>query len=264
MLKRSLVTVGFSVLTVFTVLVGAASAQNVASGIIAGVVQDPSDAVLPGVTVEVASPALIERVRATITNERGLYRIIDLRTGTYTVTFTLPGFSTTVREGIVLTAGFTASMNAEMRLGAFKETITVSSASPVVDVQNVLQKTAISNEERAALPLPSNSGAYVTLIPGATQTNTANQDVGGARSELTQQFTIHGNAGNDYQQLRDGMYYGTMIAAGNYMSAVNPIALQEVTIVTGGGILAESESGGVQIDIVPRDGGEITSGSFLY
>ncbi len=263
MRRRTLATLGL-VLVMLAVVVDPARAQNVASGIIAGSVKDASGGVLPGVTVEVASPALIEKTRTAVTDEQGLYRIIDLRAGVYTVTFTLPGFATTVRDGLELSAGFTASVNAEMKLGTLEETITVTTATPVVDVQNVLQKTAISNEERASLPLPSNSGAYVTLIPGATQNNPANQDVGGARSESTQQFTINGNSADDYQQLRDGMFFGTMLAAGNYMSAVNPTALQEVTIVTGGGITAESESGGVLVNIVPRDGGNLTRGSFVY
>lgn len=263
MRRRTIATLG-SALVLLAVVADSARAQTVASGIIAGVVKDASGGVLPGVTVEVASPALIEKTRTAVTDDQGLYRIVDLRAGVYTVTFTLAGFSTTVRDKLELSAGFTASVNAEMKLGTLEETITVTSASPVVDVQNVLQKTAISNEERASLPLPSNSGAYVTLIPGATQNNPANQDVGGARSESTQQFTINGNSSDDYQQLRDGMFFGTMLAAGNYMSAVNPTALQEVTIVTGGGITAESESGGVLVNIVPRDGGNSTRGSFVY
>src|SRR5919205_1117094 len=80
-----------------------------------GVVRDPSGAVLPGVTVEASSPALIEQVRSVITDSQGLYRIVDLRPGTYTVTFSLPGFSTVKREGIALTTGFTASVNADLK-----------------------------------------------------------------------------------------------------------------------------------------------------
>src|SRR5688572_17796124 len=110
------------------------------TGNIAGVVRDASGAVLPGVTVEVASPALIEKVRSAVTDGQGLYRITDLRPGPYTVTFTLPGFSTFRREGIELTTSFTATVNAEMRVGGLEETITVTGESPVVDVQNVTQQ----------------------------------------------------------------------------------------------------------------------------
>src|SRR5947209_5526976 len=114
---------------------GAAWAQTGGSGI-AGVVRDTSGAVLPGVTVEAASPALIERVRSVSTDGEGQYKIVDLRPGTYDVTFVLPGFSTFKREGIQLTANFTATVNADMKVGALEETVTVSAQSPVVDVEN--------------------------------------------------------------------------------------------------------------------------------
>src|SRR5262245_10320929 len=86
---------------------GGVWAQSATSGAIAGVVKDASVAVLPGVTVEVASPALIEKVRTAITDGQGNYKITDLRPGTYSVTFKLQGFATLKREGIELTTGFT-------------------------------------------------------------------------------------------------------------------------------------------------------------
>src|SRR5205823_6570444 len=122
-----------------------AYAQLGASGI-AGVVRDASGAVLPGVTVEAASPALIERVRSVVTDEQGQYRIVDLRSGTYTVTFTLPGFSAVRREGVELAANFTATVNAELKVGGIEETITVTGASPVVDVQNTSGRNIITRD----------------------------------------------------------------------------------------------------------------------
>src|SRR2546422_5268274 len=112
-------------------------AQTLVSGTIAGVVRDGTGGVLPGVTVEVSSPALIEKVRPAVTDAQGNYRIVELRPGIYAVAFTLPGFSTFKREGIELSAGFTASVNAELKVGAVEETVTVSGASPLVDTQNV-------------------------------------------------------------------------------------------------------------------------------
>src|ERR1700720_1979024 len=100
-----------------------ASAQT---GVIAGVVKDASGAVMPGVTVEAASPALIERVRTAVTDGSGQYKIVDLTPGSYTVTFTLVGFNTVKREGIALSAGFTATVDADLRVGSLEETITVS------------------------------------------------------------------------------------------------------------------------------------------
>src|SRR5713226_2886111 len=118
-------------------LPGPARAQSSTTGAIAGVVKDTTGAVLPGVTVEAASPALIEKVRTVVTDGQGQYKIVELRPGPYTVTFSLPGFSTVKREGIELTTGFTAVTDAVLRVGSVEETVTVSGASPVVDTQNV-------------------------------------------------------------------------------------------------------------------------------
>lgn len=237
------------------------SAQAVQSGNIAGVARDESGAVLPGVTVEATSPALIEKLRTAVTDSQGVYRIVDLRPGMYTVTFTLTGFNTFKREGVELSVGFTATVNAAMTVGAIQETVTVSGASPIVDTQNIIQQRVISREVRDALPLPSNSGAYVAILPGAVQ-NPANQDVGGNMGENRQQFTVHGSRTADFQQLRDGQFFGTMVAAGNYMSSVNPTSVQEVTILTAGGLTAESETGGAQINVIARDGGNAFHGTF--
>src|SRR5919197_796191 len=98
---------------------------------ITGVVRDTSGAVLPGVTVEAASPALIEKVRSVVTDGTGQYRIENLRPGVYSVTFTLPGFATSRREGIELTGTFVATINGDMRVGALEETITVSGETPI-------------------------------------------------------------------------------------------------------------------------------------
>jgi len=117
----------------------AASAQSS----IAGVVKDTSGAVLPGVQVDVRSPALIEQVRSAITDSQGVFRVIDLRPGTYTVTFTLQGFSTFERSGVELPASFTATVNAEMKLGSLSETITVSGEAPLVDVHTADRKSVV-------------------------------------------------------------------------------------------------------------------------
>src|SRR5262245_53480033 len=119
------------------VLVAIVPATAYAQGSIAGTVKDTSGAVLPGVTVEAASPALIEKTRSVVTDGSGQYNIVDLRPGTYTVTFTLPGFSVVKREGVELAGGFTATVNADLRVGTLEETVTVTGESPVVDIQNV-------------------------------------------------------------------------------------------------------------------------------
>src|SRR4029434_7972699 len=117
--------------TVLVVILSAAT-PAFAQASITGVARDSSGAVLPGVTVEASSPALIEKSRSVITSGTGQYTIVDLRPGTYAVTFTLPGFSTVRREGLELTGAFVATVNAELRVGGVAETITVTGESPVV------------------------------------------------------------------------------------------------------------------------------------
>src|SRR5687767_6417343 len=117
-----------------------------AQAAITGVVRDASGGVLPGVTVEAASPVLIEKVRSVVTDDTGQYRIVDLRPGAYAVTFTLPGFSAVKREGIELSGTFVASVDAELRVGAVEETITVTGESPIVDVQSARTQQIIDRE----------------------------------------------------------------------------------------------------------------------
>jgi len=138
---------------------GGAWTQTVGVGAIAGVVKDTSGGVLPGVTVEATSPALIEKVRTVVTDDRGQYKIVNLRPGTYSVAFTLAGFSTFKREGLVLVSDFTAPVNAEMKVGELAETITVTGQSPVVDIQNVRTQAVISGEVQNTIRVPEISTA---------------------------------------------------------------------------------------------------------
>ena len=132
----------------------------------AGVVKDTSGAVLPGVTVEASSPALIEKVRSVVTDTAGQYKIVDLRPGTYTVTFTLTGFSVFKREGIELTGSGTVTINADMKVGALEETITVSGETPVVDVQNAARSEVLSGDLVAKTPAARSWNGIMLLMPG--------------------------------------------------------------------------------------------------
>ena len=140
-----------------------------AQATIAGLVKDTSGAVLPGVTVEASSPALIEKARSVVTDGNGLFRIVDLRPGLYTVTFTLGGFNTVKRENIELTGSFTATVNADMRVGAIEETITVTGESPVVDVQSAAQQRVLSKDVVDAIPSGRTHFEVAALIPGVDE-----------------------------------------------------------------------------------------------
>jgi hypothetical protein len=234
-----------------------ASAQVADTASIAGVVRDASGAVLPGVTVEASSPALIDKVRTTVTDGQGLYRIVDLRPGVYTVTFVLPGFSTFRREGLELTTGFTATINAELRVGTVEETITVTGESPVVDLQNVRQQTTLSRTTLEALPTSGRISQLYNFVPGAVVGNAVWQSVGGI-DERANAFGAHGGRSGDNAPIQDGLVQRLQ---GGAIFVFNQLAFQEVVVETGG-ISAERNTGGVQMNIVPRDGGNTFSGSF--
>src|ERR1700681_2235769 len=153
---------------------------------IAGTVKDASGAVLPGVTVEASSPELIEKVRTAISDGTGQYRIENLRPGTYAVTFTITGFSTVKREGIELTGSFTATVNAELKVGAVSETITVTGEAPVVDVQSVKRQEVVGREVLTDIPIARSFHSVAYLVPGITLSTTT--DVGGLAGPFSPTF----------------------------------------------------------------------------
>ena len=241
-----------------TVLIPAAA---FAQASIAGVVKDTSGAVLPGVTVEAASPALIEKTRSAVTDGAGQFRIENLRPGVYSVSFTLTGFSTVKREGIELTGSFTANVNADMRVGAVAETVTVTGETPVVDVQNASRQTVLSKDVLNAIPTAGSYNAVLVLVPGLFG---GQQDVStGPCNSCT--FSAHGailsggRANSEARLLLDGLSIAVPQAGGtNYLTDTRNS--QEVNFTTQGST-AEVESGGPVMNIVPRTGGNSISGN---
>lgn len=224
------------------------------AGGIAGIVRDESGGVLPGVTVEAASPVLIEKVRTAVSDGEGRYSITDLRPGTFTVTFSLAGFNTFIRDGVGLTAGFTASVNADMKVGALAETITVSGAAPLVDTQNVKQQSVISSDLLAALPSGSKGHMdLIRLIPGMSSDRA--QGGGGAAgiyaSNATHGATMHGKAGSKVSY--DGMQVNNLAGTGAVSYIMNPSTVIETTVEKGG-ISAESNASGVAFNMIPKEG----------
>jgi len=244
--------IGCSIIT--CLLVASATSGQQASGI-AGAVRDGSGGVIPGVTVEASSPALIEKVRTVVTDSQGRYSIDDLRPGTYVVTFSLVGFNTTKREGIVLTAGFTATVNVDLQVGSLEETITVSGAAPLVDTQNVRQQTVVSSRLLATLP---SSTAYIANLITLTVGMTGTLDVGGSsglyKSNTPSANRYHGKAGS--KNMVDGM--NTMAIGVGMTYVVNMAAAEETTVDTGGAS-AESSLNGIQLNLVPKEGGNAFS-----
>ncbi|MGC4081152.1 MAG: TonB-dependent receptor [Vicinamibacterales bacterium] len=228
-----------------------------AQSAISGVVTDASGAVLPGVTVEAASPALIEKVRSIATDAQGLYRLVDLRPGTYTVTFTLPGFRTVLRDGFELPSNFVATINAEMSVGGLEETITVSGGAPLVDVQSTQKSAVLPREVLDSVPTGRTFAAESALVPGV---KVSESNVGGARSGSQQRLTVHGSVSADATIEVDGI---SMNSWGDVQPNHNEGMWQEVSVQTAG-LGAEVATGGVRVNLVPRDGGNLMSGQTFF
>ena len=230
------------------------AAQEGAS--IIGLVQDTSGAVMPGVTVEASSDALIERVRAVVTDGAGRFAIVSLRPGTYTVTFTLPGFRTVRREGIVLQGNFAATVNADLEVGAVEETITVSGASPVVDLQSTQNQFVVNREVLEVLPATRSMQGGASLVPGV---NFYSQG-------FVSTMSVHGSASADQRIYFDGMRIGqNLTGTGSQANGtgVNDFA-QEELVFDAGSQSAETALGGVRMDSIPKEGGNRFSGGYRY
>jgi hypothetical protein len=227
---------------------------------ITGVVKDTSGAVLPGVTVEASSDALIEKVRSAVTDGGGQYRIVDLRAGTYTVTFSLTGFSTVKREGVELTGAFTASINADMKVGSLQETITVTGETPIVDTQSVRRQTTISNDVISSMPAARSYAGVMMLIPSTITQAGANLDI-----QVTPGMLVFGGAGGRNNEARiqvDGLNTGAAFNGAGVSSYVPDIGnAAEISTTTSGG-MGEAEVGGPSFSIVPKTGGNTIKGSF--
>src|SRR5678816_2246941 len=242
---------------------------------IQGVVRDTSGAVLPGVTVEAASPVLIEKTRTTVTDGSGAYQVINLLPGTYTVTFTLPGFNTFVRDQIELSGSFVATVNADMRVGALAETITVTGQTPLVDVRSSAVQKVVTKEIVDAIPTGRLGINLAALQPGIIlgagggvgQANTnalTSQDVGGTAGDTFTDLAIHGGKPAEQRQTIGGLSAATTIRFGESLSSSPSFtAMQEMSVNTSGAD-ASLAGGGVQINYVPRDGGNTFKGLLFF
>jgi hypothetical protein len=256
-------------LSVLLLLPALAGAQGTGAGTIAGIVKDDTGGVLPGVTVEISSPALIEQVRTTGTEGDGSYQVPELRPGTYAVTFSLPGFATLRREGIQLTSGFTATINATLTVSQLEETITVSGQTPLVDTSTATQRTTITSEVLAAVPTSQSALGIASLMPSVVQPPNA-QDVGGSMGERSVRISIHGTRTSDARLRQEGMIYNALTPGSDFGTGglegtgrgyyVNPLAASEIVIDVGTMGSAEYGVGGAQSNAIYKDGGNDFSG----
>ncbi len=250
-------TVG--VLVVFVLLPGSAGTAYAQSAL-AGAVKDASGGVLPGVTVEASSPALIEKLRAVITDDAGQYRIVDLRPGVYRMTFTLPGFGMVTREKIELISNFTATINAELRVGSVEETVTVSGATPVVDMQTATNQQVMTRELLESVPTGRSIWAVGATLNGVTLSA---PDVGGTAGMQQTYMATHGSDRRDNAIQVDGMSVNGIEGDGAIQNYFNQGMFEEMSYQTSA-LSAEVPSAGVRLNMIPKDGSNVFKGSLFY
>ena len=229
-----------------------------ATATITGVVKDASGAVLPGVSVEVASPALTEKVRSVVTDGTGQYRIVVLPPGTYTVTVTLPGFNTVKREGIELTGTLTATIDADLRVGSLEETVTVTGETPIVDVQSARRQQVIDGDVLQAIPTSRSYNNVLQLVPGVV--------AGDGQVQLRPAmllFTAHGGSAQDGRLTVDGINTGASRGGAGVSGYIPDMQNTAEVAFSISGNLGEAETGGPQMTVVPKSGGNAFTGSFF-
>jgi hypothetical protein len=233
-----------------------------AQGAIAGQVKDVSGAVLPGVTVEAASPVLIEKMRNVVSDGSGNYRIENLRPGTYTVTFTLTGFSTVKRDDVMVSGSGVTEADATLRVGAVAETITVTAESPVVDTATTRKEVVLDHDVVQSLP---SSRQYFTLARIAAGTVGGGTDVGGsAIADVGQSLTVHGSKNVDQRIMLNGVSIMTLQAGGNIGGQQPDVGSAAEIAVDTSSLSAEMATGGVRINFIPRDGGNTFGNSTFF
>jgi len=230
-------------------------------GTVAGNVKDASGAVLPGVTVEVSSPALIEKVRTAVTDGSGQYRIVNLPPGTYSVSFSLPGFSTVRRDALDVSVNFTSTVDAEMKVGSVEETITVTGESPIVDIQSAALTRSVTSETFKEIPSGGSWIQMAALVPAIRASNT---DVGGVLGDQTgANVQAHGSLLQDGVSMIDGLRIGNMYQSSNVTNmSLSPLLFDQVDIQLSGQT-GETGTNGVIMNAIPRAGGNRFSGSAL-
>jgi len=233
------------------------SAQTV-SGTIEGIVTDESGGILPGVSVQVTSPALIERMRETVTDEYGAYRFLRLPVGEYSVLLVLSGFNRVQRENVIVNSNFTATINIAMQVGTLQETMTVVADSPVVDVRNTTAQTVLTSEIIEALPSARNVFDMTKFVIGMS---TRTPDIGGSTSHLYTATSIHGSRGNDRGYYRDGIRIAAYFGDGDAPRAYGSTGAQQEVNYETAAIPAAVAHGGIVINMVSKDGSNQLSGS---
>jgi hypothetical protein len=227
-----------------------------AQGTLTGTVKDQSGAALPGVTVEAASPALIEKARTAVTDGAGQYRIPSLNPGTYSLTFRLSGFNVVRREGIELSGTATLTIPIDMNVGTLQETVTVTGETPVVDVQNTQRQTVLNADVVSAIPGNRSVGTLLNAVPGLVVNDGAL-----AASPTMTFFAARGGPINEGRMAINGMTIAAPFNGGGVSTYIlDSVNVDEISVSVGGG-LGETDIGGPVMNLVPRAGGNAFRGN---
>lgn len=251
-----IVKLTFIVLGIAALVPAAASAQDAS---IAGAVTDSTGGVLPGVTVVASSPALIEGSRTVVTDGAGAYRVVSLRPGTYSVTFTLPGFSTVVREGVELEGSFAAAVDVQLSVGSVEETVTVTGAAPIVDVQQAQQQEVFDSTVLDAIPTGRTVQNVAVLVPAVVSSQPSG--VGGTDLLDLAQLSVHGGETDDFRIQSDGFILGN--AYQSYNGFVPNLGATAETTVNTAGVGSDWWGSGVVLNVIPKEGGNDYSGEIF-
>jgi hypothetical protein len=250
---------GLTVFALFLVFPASVQAQATLSGL----VRDATGAVLPGVTVEASSPALIEKARSTTTDVNGRYTIPDLRPGAYRVSFTLSGFRGVVQENVEVSGTVIITVNADLSVGNVQETVTVTGETPIVSLESTTRQTVLDQELVTAIPSSRTPFTVGVLIPGVRKGAFMSQDVGGSVVQEVASLEANGGRTADQRMMVNGVALSSMIAGGWGGGAVpNATGTSEFAIDVSA-VDAQAATGGVRINFIPRDGGNRFSGTIF-
>lgn len=222
---------------------GMLNAQLGQSGTVVGNVVAEDGSAIPGVTIELRSPAIVLEKMTTVSNEEGQFRFRNLPPGTYEITFSLEGMKTMTRKGIVVTVGGTINLNVAMEFGTLTENVEVSGKSPTIDVQATSKTTNISSEMIKSIPTRNRTLAGIfALTPGV------------------QNGVAHGSGERDNSWNVDGVTTNDPVV-GTAGTTPSSEVLQEVAVSIGGVGANQASSGGAIINAVTKSGGNSFSGS---
>src|SRR3954452_18699547 len=250
-----------AVLGMLCMLATTTAFAQVQTGSIAGVATDTSNAVMPGVTDSVSGEVLIGGVQTQTNDVSGAYRFDRLPPGSYKVKFELQGFRSIDRADVAISAAFTATVNAKMEVGGLNETITVTGESPTVDTHSNLQQTVMNQEILEGVPSGRDPWSIAKIIPGV---QVSTYDVGGTQSIQQSSLSSHGSSTNDVSYNIDGASVNWPGGGGGAtMLYYDQGMFEEVNYMTSA-IPAEMMAGGVSINMVTKDGGNMWRGRAMY